>query len=284
MSISIHRALHDLASTLKELSVTPEREAEWLLAQVTGQSHSTLRFNDENHLTRAQAEQLNTLLKRRLSGEPLAHVLGDQYFWTLRLKVNSSVLIPRPDTELVVERALHHLAHSSCGRVLELGTGSGAIALSIATERPYLEILATDHSSAALAVAQENAALNQIKTVNFLQSDWFSHIPTEGFMAIISNPPYIAEDDPAIEASVRHYEPHLALFSEDQGLAALKHIIANAPNYLAQNGWLILEHGWQQASIVRELLESNGFSSVASHADLAGHLRVTEGQLVFSPE
>ena len=103
-------------------------------------------------------------------------------------------------------------------------------------------------------------------------------------MAIVSNPPYIAEDDPAIEASVRQYEPHLALFSEDQGLAALKHIIANAPRYLAENGWLILEHGWQQASIVRELLESNGFSSVASHADLAGHLRVTEGQLVFSPE
>ena len=281
MSISIHSALNDLASKLKELSVTPEREAEWLLAQVIGQSHSTLRFNDEQHLTTAQAEQLNTLLTRRLSGEPLAYVLGDQYFWTLRLKVNSSVLIPRPDTELVVERALHHLARASSGSVLELGTGSGAIALSIATERPYLRILATDKSNVALAVAEENAALNQIKTVNFLQSDWFSHIPTEGFMAIVSNPPYIAEDDPAIETSVRQYEPHLALFSEDQGLAALKHIIANAPRYLAENGWLILEHGWQQASIVSELLESNGFSSVASHADLAGHLRVTEGQLVF---
>ena len=278
MPISIHSAIENLTSQLKGHSATPEREAEWLLAHVTGQHHSALRSNHAQYLTSAQAQQLDALISRRLSGEPLAYVLGDQPFWTLNLKVNSSVLIPRPDTELVVERALHHLSPNAGGRVLELGTGSGAIALSIATERPALNILATDYSTAALVIAQENAALHHINTVTFLHSNWFSDIPAQTFTAILSNPPYIAEDDPAVDASVRQFEPHIALFSEDHGLAALNHIIENAPRYLAKNGWLILEHGWQQAANVRELLESNGFSSVASHADLAGHLRVTEGQ------
>lgn len=278
MSIPILSAIENLTSQLQGHSATPAREAEWLLAHVTGQSHSALRLNYAQHLTTAQAQHLNALFARRLNGEPLAYVLGNQPFWTLHLKVNSSVLIPRPDTELVVERALHHLLPNASGHVLELGTGSGAIALSIAAERPALNILATDYSNAALTIAQENAALNHINTVTFLHSNWFSDIPAQPFTAILSNPPYIAEGDPAVDDSVRKFEPHIALFSEDQGLAALKHIIENAPQYLAENGWLILEHGWQQAANVRELLESNGFSSVASHADLAGHLRVTEGQ------
>jgi release factor glutamine methyltransferase len=243
-------------------------------------NHNALRLNHSQSLTSAQSQQLSTLTTRRLSGEPLAYVLGDQHFWTLRLKVNSSVLIPRPDTELVVERALHHLSANASGQVLELGTGSGAIALSVASERPNLQILATDDSTEALAIAHENAELNQINTVRFLRSNWFNDIPTQTFMAVLSNPPYIAEDDTEIESSVKQYEPHMALFSEEQGMAALKHIIEHAPRYLAQNGWLILEHGWQQATKVRELLESKGFSSVASHADLAGHIRVTEGQMV----
>ncbi len=283
MSIPILSAIENLTLQLQGYSATPEREAEWLLAHITGQSHRALRLNHAQNLTTAQTQQLNALISRRLSGEPLAYVLGDQPFWTLHLKVNSSVLIPRPDTELVVERALHHLSPSAYGEVLELGTGSGAIALSIAAERPALNILATDYSNAALTIAQENAALNHINTVTFLHSNWFSDIPAQPFNAILSNPPYIAEDDPAVDDSVREFEPHIALFSEDEGLAALKHIIEHAPRYLAENGWLILEHGWQQAAKVRELLESNGFSSVASHADLADHLRVTEGQWLLPP-
>ncbi len=282
MTISIQTALLTTQLQLEGHSDAPQREAEWLIEHITGQRQSLLIPNETVALTAHQAQQLTTLISRRIAGEPLAYVLGEQPFWTLNLKVDPAVLIPRPETELLVERTLHHLSKDRHDTLLELGTGSGAVALAIATERPNLHIVATDYSIAALNLARSNAALNNLSNIHFLHSNWFIDIPPQTFSVILSNPPYIAEDDPHVDQSVRNHEPHLALFSGSDGMNALRQIIHSSPSYLSEGGWLILEHGWQQAAPVREILESVGFSSVASHPDLTGHLRITEGQWLTS--
>jgi len=278
MSMSVHTALKNMQLQLQHVSDAPGREAEWLLEQVSGLSREQQRRDDTHELSAPQINTLNQLVARRARGEPLAYVLGEQHFWTLRLAVNPAVLIPRPETELVVERALQHLPRQQTVQVLDLGTGSGAIALAVAQERPNAQLLGVDQSAEALVVARSNAELNHINNVTFLQSNWFSAVLRQRFALIVSNPPYIAEGDPHLEAAVLAHEPYLALISGSDGLEAIRHIVHRAGEFLAPKGWLILEHGWQQASAVRQLLESAGFSSVASHADLAGHLRVTEAR------
>jgi release factor glutamine methyltransferase len=279
MSSSIQAVLRATQARLEAISDAPAREAEWLLEHVTGFNLSEQLRNPGNELLENQLEKINYLILRRAAGEPLAYLLGEQHFWTLRLKVSPAVLIPRPETELLVERALHHLDPSASARVLDLGTGSGAIALAVARERPTAQLWAVDQSLAALAIAQENATTNDISNVSFVHGDWFSALPPEPYALILSNPPYIAEDDPEVQPAVRAHEPHQALFAGSDGLDAIRHIITRAPGFLAPDGWLVLEHGWQQAAAVRQLLELAGLSSVASHADLAGHWRVTEAQL-----
>lgn len=278
MHTSIETAIRATQARLSPVSDAPAREAEWLLEHVTGLPRSGQLAQLNSDLPADQCATLESLVARRTQGEPLAYVLGEQHFWTLRLKVTPAVLIPRPETELVVERALQHLTPQHDTRVLDLGTGSGAIALAVAQERPRSQLLAVDQSMAALAIARENAELNRIGNVTFRQSDWFAAVPQERFEVILSNPPYIAEGDPHLEAAVRAYEPHAALISGSDGLDAIRHIVRQATEFLAPGGWLVLEHGWQQAGAVRQLLESAGLCSVASHADLAGHLRVTEAQ------
>ncbi|MGD9842392.1 MAG: peptide chain release factor N(5)-glutamine methyltransferase [Steroidobacteraceae bacterium] len=278
MPISVQDALRATQAQLTTLSAAPQREAEWLLEHLTGLSRSQQLINEDQLLNEHQVTQLQLLTQRRSAGEPLAYLLGEQHFWSLRLKVSPAVLIPRPETELVVERALHHLPVHQIASALDLGTGSGAIVLAMACERPAAQLLATDCSVAALELARDNATLNQITNINFLHSDWFSNVPSQQFALVVSNPPYIAINDPDVEPSVHQHEPHLALYSGNDGLSAIRHIIEQAPRFLADRGWLVLEHGWQQADAVRELLESAGFSSVASHADLADHARVSEGQ------
>ena len=282
MATSIQTALRYTRTQLEEHSDAPHREAEWLLEHITGFSRTQLRMNVLHILSEQLVAQLNELTLRRIAGEPLAYILGEQHFWTLRLKVNASVLIPRPETELVVERALHHLPQSHSGTALDLGTGSGAIALAVAKERSATRVVATDYSTAALEVACSNARLNHLNNVEFMHSDWFNSVPPQRFSLILSNPPYIAENDPHVAEDVYRHEPHLALFSGSDGLGSFRQIISRAPDFLAEGGWLVLEHGWQQAPAVREMLELAGFSSVASHADLAGHPRVTEGQWQIS--
>ncbi len=278
MNPSLQAVLRAIHARLESVSDAPAREAEWLVEHVAGLSRSQQLLNSNNDLPEDQLEKLNQLVLRRSRGEPLAYVLGEQHFWTLRLKVSPAVLIPRPETELVVERALQHLPPKQIAQVLDLGTGSGAIALAVASERPNAQVLAVDESAPALAVAQENARLNQLTNVSFLHSDWFAAVPRQRFNLILSNPPYIAEGDSHLEAAVLTHEPTTALISGRDGLAALREIIGTARDFLAPGGWLVLEHGWQQANEVRVLLESAGLSSVASHADLAGHARVTEAQ------
>ncbi len=282
MAISIQTALRNTRTQLEEHSDAPHREAEWLLEHITGFSRTQLRMNELQILSEQLVAQLNELTQRRIGGEPLAYILGEQHFWTLRLKVNASVLIPRPETELVIERALHHLPQNHPSTALDLGTGSGAIALALASERPATRVVATDYSTAALEVARCNARLNHLNNVELLHSNWFNHVPPQRFSLILSNPPYIAENDPHVAKDVAQHEPHLALFSGSDGLDSFRQIISRASDFLTDQGWLVLEHGWQQASAVREMLELAGFSSVASHADLAGHPRVTEGQWQIS--
>lgn len=277
MASTLNSVRMETADLLNSVSDVALLEAELLIERATGLNRTQQRTAPENFLTASQLDGLQTLRQRRINGEPLAYILEEAHFWTLKLTVTPAVLIPRPETELVVERALFHLAHSAA-RALDLGTGSGAIALAIATERPQTAVLACDVSADALAVARINKTRLQLNNVELLVSNWFSEVPQQKFDVIVSNPPYIGVDDPDVQPEVRAHEPHLALFAADGGLHSLHTLIQTSPKYLKNGGWLILEHGWQQAAKVRRLLESHGFDSVASHLDLSGHERVTEAQ------
>ncbi len=270
--------LRSLTEGLRQSSDVPGLEAALLLEKVTGLSRTALVSGSRTPLSPRQTETVESMLARRLQGEPLAYLLGTRDFWTLTLDVTPAVLIPRPETELVVEQALAHLPPKQPGAVLDLATGSGAIALSIASERPQLQVTATDLSPEALHVATANASKLGLERVRLLQGSWFAPLRDERFTVITSNPPYIAAGDPDLATDVRDFEPEMALISGPTGMECLGQIVASAPAHLEPGGWLILEHGWHQADAVRNLLERAGFSHVTSHADLAGHLRVTEGQ------
>lgn len=263
---------------LRNRSDAPRLEAELLITQVTGLKRAAQNARPAAVLPPEQIAQFERLLGRRLRGEPLAYIAGTRDFWTLTLAVTPAVLIPRPETELVVERVLALLPAAQEGAVLDLATGSGAIALSVASERPRLRVTATDLSREALQVAAGNARRLALERVRFVEGSWFEPLGEERFNVIASNPPYIAAGDPDLATDVRDFEPEMALISGPTGLECLGQIVGSAPPHLEPGGWLILEHGWHQADAVRNLLERAGFSHVTSHADLAGHLRVTEGQ------
>jgi release factor glutamine methyltransferase len=263
---------------LDRRSSSPRLDAELLLEYVTGLPRASFRAFPERTLPTAAGWSFQQLVKRRMQGEPIAYICGQQEFWSLMFEVTPDVLIPRPETEVLVERALEHLPADRAATVLDLGTGSGAIALSIAHERPSAHVIAVDISARALDVAARNAARLNVGHVKFLQGSWFDPLGTERFDIIVSNPPYIAENDPDLQPQVRKHEPTPALISGATGLEALERIIEGAPQYLNANGWLILEHGWKQGPAVRNLLVRNGFTHVRSHPDLSGHERVTEGQ------
>ncbi len=236
----------------------------WLLA------HGEQRPDD------AALARFEALLTRRLAGEPMAYLRGRQGFWSLSLDVTPDVLVPRPETELLVELALARMG--ARGRLVDLGTGSGAIALALASERPDWRIIATDRSAAALAVAAGNAARLGL-TVEFRHGHWHAPLAGERFDLIVSNPPYIAVDDICLQGDGVRREPRTALAAGDDGLADLAAIIAGAVAHLAPAGRLLLEHGAGQGPAVRSLLAAAGFSDIATHADLAGRPRVTLGHL-----
>lgn len=263
---------------LSRVSSSARLDAELLLEYVTGLSRTSFRAAPERELPAHAGWSFQQLVKRRLKGEPIAYIRGQQEFWSLLFEVTPAVLIPRPETELVVERALEHLTKDSTARIADLGTGSGAIALTLANERPSARVVASDASGEALAIATRNAARLQIANVRLVQGSWFAPLAGERFDLIVSNPPYIATDDPDLATDVRRNEPGMALISGRTGLEAIEHIVATSPQHLAPGGWLILEHGWKQAEAVRNLLVRTGFGHVRSHADLAGHERVTEGR------
>ena len=229
----------------------------------------------EKTLTSVQLQQFNHYLNLRSEGLPIAYITGEKDFWSLTLKVTPATLIPRPETELLVECALEKIPLSEAINVLDLGTGSGAIALAIASERSSAKILATDFSAEALAVAQNNAASLKLSNVTFCLSHWFDAIPGQQFDVIISNPPYIAEHDPQLEENVRKYEPLTALLAGDEGLDDISHIIRHCRNYLKPGGWLLFEHGYVQAQAIQSLLAEHAFTRIATLDDLNHLPRVT---------
>ena len=253
----------------------PDLDAQVLLAHVLAVPRVRLRSHPESPAAAAAAAAYRALLERRAAGEPVAYLTGEKDFWTLRLKVTPGVLIPRPETELLVERALA-LWPAEHARVADLGTGSGAIALALASARPAWRLLASDVSPEALATAQSNAAALALTQVEFRLGSWFEPLKGERFELLLSNPPYIAADDPHLAQLA--YEPRLALTPGTDALACLKAIIHGAGAHLERGGWLLLEHGATQAAAVRHELVLAGMRHVRSHRDLAGLERMTEGQ------
>jgi release factor glutamine methyltransferase len=273
-----------LKETLAERDpgATPGLDAELLLAHALDAGRARLRSHPEEVPAAGAAARFLTLIERRVAGEPVAYILGRKDFWTLELSVSPAVLVPRPETELLVERALA-LGPAGEAEVADLGTGSGAIALALASARPQWRIVATDICAAALAVARANAAALELARVELLQGDWMACLGERRFHLLVSNPPYIAAGDPALGQPELMREPRLALVAAEEGLAALRRIIAAAPAHLAAGGWLLLEHGATQAAAVAGALVARGFAQVRSHRDLAGRERMTEGQWPIHP-
>jgi release factor glutamine methyltransferase len=275
---AIGAALARARAALHARTDTPQLDAELLLACTLHRPRSYVCAHAQLRLDVATLERFETLVGRRAQGEPLAYLTGEREFWSLALSVTPDVLIPRPETELAVERCLA-LRVDARADVADLGTGSGAIALALATERPLWRLIATDRSSAALKVARGNARRLGISNVEFLQGDWFMPLNGRRFEIVVSNPPYVAVADAALNAL--RFEPVTALTPGNTGLEALREIAVQAGDYLVRGGWLVLEHGAAQAADLAQALVAAGFTRVRCHADLAGHDRVTEAQWTY---
>ena len=258
-------------------SPTARLDAELLLAAALGKSRSYLHTWPEKIVSSEDALTFAGYLQRRRGGEPVAYILGQQGFWKLDLEVAPHTLIPRPDTELLVETALE-LSPATPTQVLDLGTGSGAIALALASERPAWTVTAVDRVLEAVALAERNRQRLHLNNVTVLNSHWFSALQGHTYDLIISNPPYIADNDPHLVAGDVRFEPASALVAGRDGLDDLRHIIKLAPQHLNAAGWLLLEHGYDQAGAVRDLLLGEGFDNVHSRIDLGGHERITLGR------
>ncbi|QLQ31652.1 MAG: peptide chain release factor N(5)-glutamine methyltransferase [Candidatus Thiothrix singaporensis] len=273
---NLRQLLTAASGRLASTSPSARADAEILLAHCLQKPRSYLFTWPEKEVGQTLSAEFTRLIDARERGVPVAYLTGFREFWTLNLKVTPDTLIPRPETELLVETALAKLAGKQT--VLDLGTGTGAIALALACEHPALHIIATDISPAALAVARENAQTHTIHNVQFILSDWFSALPAQHFDLIASNPPYIEVQDPHLAQGDVRFEPSGALVSGEDGLHDIRQIIQEAPQWLANGGWLLLEHGYNQRLAVTGLLRSAGFQEVRCLPDLAGNDRVSLGQ------
>lgn len=260
-----------LAATLK---INARLEAEILIAHVLEKQRSYLRAFSETRLNQQQSDTLNTLLQRRLQGEPIAYITGHREFWSLDLITTEHTLIPRPETELLVELTLNAIPESSAQLIADLGTGSGAIALAIAQARPQCTIIASDVSAATLDVAKQNATNLQLTNIQFFCSDWFNVLPQQKYDIIVSNPPYIATNDAHLTQGDIRFEPEIALSSGIDGLNAIRHIIQTAPDYLVDDGRLLLEHGYDQQEKILSLINEHHYAEITCHQDLSGQDRV----------
>ncbi|MFT4058902.1 MAG: peptide chain release factor N(5)-glutamine methyltransferase [Legionella sp.] len=259
------------------LGNNPELESEILLCHVLKKNRAYLFAHPEESLHQQHYETFKNLLAKRATGVPIAYLTGEREFWSMNFKVNRHTLIPRHETELLVELALEKIPNEPDVWILELGTGSGAIALALAKERPLWHIIACDYSEEALLIAQENALCHHITNVHFYHSNWYSAIPPRQYHAIISNPPYIAEHDPhLLEADLR-FEPRSALASGQDGLADLLLIIKQGYDYLLPNGLILLEHGYNQKPNVQAILRKLDYKNAQCWQDIQGHDRVSGG-------
>ncbi len=264
---------------LETTSDSPRLDAELLIAYALNIPRSRFIADPDQVLNAQQLNQIQTLIDRRAQGEPIAYILGCKHFWDLELKVTPDVLIPRPDTELIVETALTLFPADASINVLDLGTGSGAIAIAIARSRPHWHVCASDESRSALTVAIENAEYYQLHNLSLLQSHWFDDlVKDKRFHLILSNPPYIPQNDPHLLQGDVRFEPQQALVSGADGLDAIRYLVAESKQHLQPDGWLMLEHGYDQGDPVRQLFVEHGYQDVQQRKDLGGHVRVTLGK------
>ena len=275
----------NVAELLREAAVRlpgedARHEAEQLLLHVLEVERAWLFAHATDAVADDARQRFDVLVQRRTEGQPLAYLIGRRGFWTLDLHVNAATLIPRPETELLVEQALVRLPANDLRRVADMGTGSGAIALSIASERPLATVIATDLHAATLAVAVTNAQAHGLENVWFRRGHWHDALGNDRFDMIVSNPPYIAAGDPHLQQGDLRFEPPPALASGVDGLEAIREIITGAPAHLVRGGWLLLEHGWNQGKAIRALLEQAGFGEVETVQDLEQRDRVTLGCLL----
>lgn len=276
---TIESILVQATGTLSKTSDSAALDAEILLCQVLNKNRSYLRAWPEKNLTQDQHEQFENLLQQRAQGKPIAHLTGFKEFWSRDFKTTPDVLIPRPDTELLIELALELIPTNQACKLLDLGTGSGVIAITLAAERPNCSIVACDQSEKALVIAQENARSHQIKNVQFFLSDWYDQIPNNKFDLILSNPPYIAADDPHLQQGDVRFDPDCALIAEQQGLKDIIRIADQARQYLISKGHLLIEHGYDQQQQVQEIFQRFAYQNIQTYTDLAGQPRASYGQL-----
>ncbi|ENO3943249.1 TPA: peptide chain release factor N(5)-glutamine methyltransferase [Aeromonas veronii] len=278
--MQIQQARAHIMNVLAE-GESPRADADVLLCHLLDCRRSYLMTWPERELDATQQTTLQGWLARRLNGEPIAHLVGEREFWSLPLKVSPATLIPRPDTEVLVEQALTRIPQGPCA-VLDLGTGTGAIALALKSERPEVDVWAVDRMADAAALARENSAALGLP-IEVRDGSWFEPLGepdrdnTPRFAVIVSNPPYIDGADPHLEQGDVRFEPRSALVADDAGLADIRHIVAHAPAYLLADGWLLLEHGWDQGEAVRQLLRDGGYREVATVRDYGDNDRVTLG-------
>lgn len=276
-TVNVAELLREAAGRLS--GADARHEAEQLLLHVLGVERAWLFAHATDVVDQDARQRFELLVARRAEGHPLAYLVGRRGFWTLDLQVNSATLIPRPETELLVEQALARLPNDDMVRVADMGTGSGAVALSIASERPLATVMATDVLGPALAVAVKNAQAHGLENVWFRRGHWFVALGADRFDMIVSNPPYIAAGDPHLAQGDLRFEPPPALASGADGLDAIREIVAGAPEHLVPGGWLLLEHGWDQGEAIRALLEQAGFVDAQTVQDLEQRDRVTLGRL-----
>lgn len=274
MTLTLRTALTQAIAQLG-MSDSAELDAQLLLAQVLGKSRSWLYAWPEQVLSSTQLQALQMLIERRRQGEPVAYITGKRDFWKLELQVNPAVLIPRPETELLVELALE-LGTGLSGPVADLGTGSGAIALALALERPDWQVHASELSETALQTARRNLQDSGLKNVSLFGGSWFNPLPAAKYGLLVSNPPYIDATDPHLQDLA--FEPRSALVATDEGLGDLREIAAQARQYLHPGGWLLLEHGWQQGQAVSSHLAQLGYQQILTKQDHGGRDRVTLGR------
>ncbi|MUL09842.1 peptide chain release factor N(5)-glutamine methyltransferase [Aliivibrio fischeri] len=281
MSLSIEALLkRSIQSLTLEGSDSPQVDAAVLLCHVLDKPRSYLLTWPEKIVSDEELGNFNALLERRLAGEPIAYIVGYREFWSLPLKVSPTTLIPRPDTERLVEVALDHLTPNAQS-ILDLGTGTGAIALAIASEMPTLNVIGVDYQDDAVELAKGNAKINHINNVEFRQGSWFEPIYlSDKFDIIVSNPPYIDGNDPHLSEGDVRFEPQTALVAEQNGFSDLIHIMQHGREYLLNGGWLMMEHGFEQGEQLRHFFEEHGYINVKTEQDYAGNDRVTLGQWV----
>jgi release factor glutamine methyltransferase len=272
-SVSIAVAVAEAAEQLRAVTDAPRLEAELLTARAIDMPRSFLFAHPEDELDEASLARLNGTVKRRLAGEPMAYISGIREFWSMELSVSPATLVPRPETELLVDIALRDIPRKAEWKVLDLGTGSGAVALAIGRERPLCHITATDISGDALAVARENANRNTIGNIEFVEGNWSEPVQGETFHVIVSNPPYVRENDEALDALGA--EPMLALAAGKLGLDAIEIIARDCRSIIEDDGLLVLEHGAEQQALVEELLRSCGWRGIRCYDDYSGLPRVT---------